>query len=152
MRIYGCGQKCAKTHVLVVRIVRQRLVVDSREHFYMGNSRLGSRVLANNWLAQGFQYRLDFHLRTTPRPCFANFFCIQMTRIHLRKMSTLKKIITEFDCFSAYFFSIRIGDGILQELWHLSVLSPFSIIIDIVFVCFVEDFWSPVVNLFQIIQ
>lgn len=63
------------THVLVVRIVRQRLVADSREHFCMGNSRQGNRVLANNWLVQGFRYRLDSHLRTTPKPCFSVISC-----------------------------------------------------------------------------
>lgn len=59
------------TYVLAVRIARQRLVVDSREHFCTGNSMLENRVAVNSVPVQDFQHQLDFHLRTIPKSSFA---------------------------------------------------------------------------------
>lgn len=59
------------TYVLVVRIARQQLVADSREHFCMGNKMLENRVAVNSARAQDFQHQLDFHLRTIPKSSFA---------------------------------------------------------------------------------
>lgn len=56
----------------------------------------------------------------------------------------MRAVITNY---KPYLFLTRMTDGVLQELWHFAVLSTFKIIVYVIFVRFVEDFWGPVVDL-----
>lgn len=124
----------------------------------MGNSKLGNHAAVSNGLVQDSQHQLDSHLRTIPKSSFAKQFRKhQKISIFNRFVQSLRdksqytaNVLDRFKLILSYTnltFISSVSDGILQEFGHLLIRNSVCFIGQLINASFVEDSWSPIVNL-----